>query len=400
MQDTLFSKEEMTVYLVIFVILSFLTVLEIYQPKVVKGRVLMILVYSLLTIVAGLRYRLGPDTISYMLLFENKAIELSNLTYTDIFAGRYQPGWVLLESLFKELDNWYFFQFTISMLFHVLLFRFIWNITTNRYTYLLVYFLICYLYLATDVLRESIAIGFISNSLLELTRGRSFRSFLFFFLAFMFHFYALIWILFVPILYSSRIKLVYGLLFILISLGLYLSPNATMLINETFLLLGFVLDLGYALVADQEMNLSGLAYYFVKLVLLLSLYALNRQLKNVNKKRMHIYSTILEIYIALFLIRMFFVPFAERFFNYLNILTIAVLVDWMTVYFKRFGKNLKLISVFTTILFVFGYYMIPFVKVSETYGVRYYKIYAPYSSIIMKQKDADREKIVKMVGKL
>ena len=141
----------------------------------------MILVYSLLTIVAGLRYRLGPDTISYMLLFENKAIELSNLTYTDIFAGRYQPGWVLLESLFKELDNWYFFQFTISMLFHVLLFRFIWNITTNRYTYLLVYFLICYLYLATDVLRESIAIGFISNSLLELTRGRSFRSFLFFF---------------------------------------------------------------------------------------------------------------------------------------------------------------------------------------------------------------------------
>ena len=62
-------------------------------------------------------------------------------------------------------------------------------------------------------------------------------------------------------------------------LALYLSPNATMLINETFLLLGFVLDLGYALVADQEMNSSGLAYYFVKLVLLLSLYALNRQLK-------------------------------------------------------------------------------------------------------------------------
>ena len=75
-------------------------------------------------------------------------------------------------------------------------------------------------------------------------------------------------------------------------------------------------------------------------------------------------------------------------------------MDWMTVYFKRFGKNLKLISVFTTILFVFGYYMIPFVKVSETYGVRYYKIYAPYSSIMTKQKDADREKIVKTVGKL
>lgn len=390
----------MTVYLVIFIILSFLTFLEIYQPKIVKGKILMIVVYSLLTIVAGLRYRLGPDTISYMLLFENKAIELSDLTYTDIFAGRYQPGWVLLESFFKEFDNWYLFQFSISMLFHILLFRFIWNITTNRYTYLLVYFLICYLYLATDVLRESLAIGFISNSFLEWTRGRSFRSFLFFFLAFMFHFYALIWILFVPILYSSRIKLVYGLFFILSLLGFYLSPNATMLINETFLLLGFVLDLGYALVADQEMNLSGLAYYFVKLGLLLSLYALNRQLKNVDKKRVYIYSSVLEVYISLLVIRMFFVPFAERFFNYLNILTIVILVDWMRVYFNRFRTNLKLISVFTTILFVFGYYIIPFVKVSETYGVRYYKIYAPYSSIITKQKDTEREKIVKMVGKI
>lgn len=390
----------MTVYLVIFIILSFLTFLEIYQPKIVKGKILMIVVYSLLTIVAGLRYRLGPDTISYMLLFENKAIELSDLTYTDIFAGRYQPGWVLLESFFKEFDNWYLFQFSISMLFHILLFRFIWNITTNRYTYLLVYFLICYLYLATDVLRESLAIGFISNSFLELTRGRSFRSFLFFFLAFMFHFYALIWILFVPILYSSRIKLVYGLFFILSLIGFYLSPNATMLINETFLLLGFVLDLGYALVADQEMNLSGLAYYFVKLGLLLSLYALNRQLKNVEKKRVHIHSSVLEVYISLLVIRMFFVPFAERFFNYLNILTIVILVDWMRVYFNRFRTNLKLISVFTTILFVFGYYIIPYVKVSETYGVRYYKIYAPYSSIITKQKDTEREKIVKMVGKI
>jgi hypothetical protein len=390
----------MTVYLVILIILSFLTFLEINQPKIVKGKILMIVIYSLLTIVAGLRYRLGPDTISYMLLFENKAIELSNLTYTDIFAGRYQPGWVLLESFFKEFDNWYFFQFTISMLFHVLLFRFIWSITTNRYTYLLVYFLICYLYLATDVLRESIAIGFISNSILEWTRGRSFRSFLFFLLAFMFHFYALIWILFVPILYSSRIKLVYGLFFILSLLGFYLSPNATMLINQTFLLLGFVLDLGYALVAEQEMNLSGIAYYLVKLGLLVSLYALSKKLKNVDKKRIYIYSSVLEIYIALLLIRMFFVPFAERFFNYLNIMTIAILVDWMKVYFNRFRISLKLISVFTTILFVFVYYIMPFVKVSETYGVRYYKIYAPYSSIFTKQKDTDREKIVKKVGKL
>jgi hypothetical protein len=173
-----------------------------------------------------------------------------------------------------------------------------------------------------------------------------------------------------------------------------------MLINQTFLLLGFVLDLGYALVAEQEMNLSGIAYYLVKLGLLVSLYALSKKLKNVDKKRIYIYSSVLEIYIALLLIRMFFVPFAERFFNYLNIMTIAILVDWMKVYFNRFRISLKLISVFTTILFVFVYYIMPFVKVSETYGVRYYKIYAPYSSIFTKQKDTDREKIVKKVGKL
>jgi len=390
----------MTVYLVIFVILSFLTILETYRLKIVKGKVLMIVVYSLLTIVAGLRYRLGPDTISYMLLFENNAIELSNLTYTNIFAGRYQPGWVLLESFFKQFDNWYFFQFTISMLFHVLLFRFIWNITNNRYTYLLVYFLVCYLYLATDVLRESIAIGFIANACLEWIRGRSVRSFLFFLLAFMFHFYALMWILFLPVLYSSRLKLLYGVFFIFSLVGFYFSPNATMLINEAFLLLGFALDLGFGLIADQEMNLSGLAYYFVKLVLLLSLYVFIKQLKDADIKRIYLYSTVLEIYIALLLIRMFFVPFAERFFNYLNILTIVVLVDWMRVYFNRFRKNLRLISVFMTVLFIFGYYVIPFVKMSEVYGVRYYKIYAPYSSVITKQKDLDREKIVRMVGKL
>ena len=56
---------------------------------------------------------------------------------------------------------------------------------------------------------------------------------------------------------------------------------------------------------------------------------------------MHIYSTILEIYIALFLIRMFFVPFAERFFNYLNILTIGGFSGLDDSLFQAIRKKFK-----------------------------------------------------------
>ena len=337
------------------------------------------LVFIILVLVAGLRYRLGPDTISYMALFENSAIPISKITINNILNSRYQPGWVVLESFCKEFDSFVLFQFLITIVFHVCLFYFVFTFTVLRFTYLLLYFSIAYLYLATDVLRESLAIGFFLLGLKYLLNRDFFKYTGFILIASLFHFYALFWLVLVPV-YLNKASKIISILFIIISVLIFSFYNdVTERLNFVLTNIGFLVDFGFANEVAPKMTALGLSYYLMKLLAIcIVFFNLKKVFKEIKKKTViEFYYFVCIIYIVLIVIRITAIPFIERFFNYINLFFVLILVEWLYHYFNNFDVKLRRFATVTTILMVLFYYLIPFFQISPTYVVRYYKIYAP-----------------------
>lgn len=335
-------------------------------------------------------------------MFENDAVPISELSIDHILNSRYQPGWIIIESLCKEIDNFVVFQFLVAVIFHSSLFYFIYKSTKYRFTYILIYFLISYLYLSTDILRESIAIGFFLVGMRNLMNRQFSLFFFYILLGFLFHFYALFWLILAFIYYNRTTRKI-GFYFACITILLtLLLKNATQSLNDFLNIAGVIIDFDYAKEAETKLNVSGYIYFLFEICLLFIVYTSSKIVfkNNFDLQKIQFFRFVILFYIYILIIRIAGIPFIARFFNYVNLYFIYILVEWLFAYFVKFQLKLRVLNYAFTISVIFTFYIIPFLKISKVSGVRYYKIYTPYYSIFSKKIDDDREKIIKDVGKL
>lgn len=121
-----------------------------------KGRGMWALLYLLLVLMMGLRYKVGGDTYNYMNFFEWSPV-ISDWTLLN--AVDFEPGFSLLTSLIKTFsDSVFVYQTILSAVMTGLLMHFISQNTRFRYLAMLLVYIAMYLYFSTEIMRESLAV--------------------------------------------------------------------------------------------------------------------------------------------------------------------------------------------------------------------------------------------------
>ena len=118
---------------------------------------ILLLIYCIL--VAGLRYRIGGDTVVYSTNhYKNYPNLVTYWTY-DFSEEKFGRGYVLLNAVARSLsDDFTVMQIILAVIVNPIIFSFFYKNTTKIFTALLFYFILCYLNYNMEVLRESCAI--------------------------------------------------------------------------------------------------------------------------------------------------------------------------------------------------------------------------------------------------
>lgn len=111
-------------------------------------------------LVAGLRNGLGGDTIRYMEHFEAYPL-LSEINSGTFFGVKFEPLWLLTNILLKSLSfDFYDFQIVHAIFVNSVVFLFFKRYSAFPFLTIFIYFIIFYLYLNMEILREAVAIAF------------------------------------------------------------------------------------------------------------------------------------------------------------------------------------------------------------------------------------------------
>lgn len=376
-----------------------------YRKKVIGKSVLYVLIGILLVIIAGWRYRLGSDTIYYNYYF-SKIPLLSELKPSDFSTTRFAPGFVVFTSFCKTLiDDVVFFQLLESLIINTAVFYFFWKNTSNVFVAILFYSLINYTDLNMEVMREALAVSVFLFSWPFLKQGKWILYCLMVLLASSFHISAMPFI-FLPLIYlpvirsfftfGTRTWIICGvLIFVSFAIRLFfIDFIRAIAVSET------VIERADAYSKDnmgglKVLNLNGIIPVLVKLVIYpgMAIYFLNKNRKSPWK--MEILS-VLSMYIGVLSIGIFILA---RYNNYVIFFSYALLSDWMFTDLKINFKRIKLdIIGWTCVIMPFLFcasFLLYNAPTNKSRTLKTYQKYYPYSSQIDKEKNRDREKIIR-----
>ncbi len=193
------------IYLIIFLLFIFLSYYYDYRGKTKNKQLWYILSLLLLILLAGLRYRLGVDSIRYESSFASTP-DLFDLTLSYIKNSRFAVGYILLTSLCRTISS----DFIVMQLFHAvivnsLIFNFFKHNTRNVFFAITVYFVFLYLNFMCEVMRESLAVAVFLVSWKYFVRKSWIRYYICCLISFSFHVSAIITFI-LPILYLPTIR--------------------------------------------------------------------------------------------------------------------------------------------------------------------------------------------------
>jgi hypothetical protein len=308
-----------------------------------------------------------------------------------------------LTSFCKSFGNFIWLQIIVAIIANSCYFYFFIKTTTKVFTGLLIYFLLDYLYFNTDIIRESISVGFCLVALVKWCNKKYILFYFFVLIATLFHFFAITFFL-IPLVLTSRINSKIKIFFALISFIFLVSlQSATSTIGIIISLLNSDNDISiFSSFESSEISISGYIFNFMRVIPLLFIilyYSGKRKMSSllIPKRIVLIFS---YIFIYIVMLRVFAIPFLERLLNYvifiIHLIHISISLDIARVYFT---KSSRFIVILIFIFSSFFFYIAPFLTIHPLYGVRYYKIYYPYYSIFSEETDKDRELIIYKTGK-
>ena len=335
--------------------------------------------FALLTYVAAFAYMLGSDTPEYVGFYQHLE-PINFLTSNHISQYRYQPGFTIFCSILRFFSNNYLlFQFIHAILVNLVIFRFCNKYSHNPYISLLAYMLINYLEFNFEIQRESLAVicGLLAYDCY--IHKRLLLSILYFFLAYFFHFSAII-LLLIPVLlkFKSSKRNIYILaLFAAISPWIWRSiPNA-----ELFLLLTTDGSI-YSSYINQEINTDYNLYYYI------SFYIMNMGIPLVVlffiKNKNPYYQNLVLAFILFRMLSLFSYGF-YRFSNYFVCFYWIALADFLPYICTKYKKNK--VFVYAVVLSIICFTNQTKLFWYEAESNRYiFQRYYPYSDIIFDGK--------------
>lgn len=356
--------------------------------------------YLLFTLVAGLRWRLGVDTVNYMNYFNLDVLPLSELSWEYISESRYQPFWVLLNSICKSLGGFVFVQLFTSAFFHAAMFYFFYVCCKKPFTALSIFYIYNYFYFSMEIMRESLAISCFLFGIINLNKDSLIKYYIWAFLAFMWHFFAVFLFVLPPFfsLFKKGISLNKFILSLIVLFILWINLKER--IFE--LALNFVPpNIGNKIIryfhSDEygtfSWNVKGFVYNMFPLFIVFFFAFVRRRLENRNILKIEDWvwgGCILYSIFSLFCLDM---KIFIRFTNYFYLFFVVLLASCLYIFrFERKSKIVFAICVMLCILFPRLYSLMgsDFSFDAQRLPVHPYAAYYPYTSIFDKKEPMER----------
>lgn len=334
----------------------------------------------ILILLAGLRYRVGGDTLNYMYGHDImpdifSLIEDGNNTNREY-------GWTLVVAISKLFgEEFYYLQFLVAIIVNISIFRFFYLNTKYYHTAAFVYLVFFYFYLNFEILRESIPIViFCLFGYKYLNERKYLKYYILCGILMTFHVSAVI-LFFIPHLFKlSRVvdgRIIKTTVFLLgiYVLGFFIQPYITpYLLAFSF---SSLMESKIQLYSDYKFTITGIIFgSLVYIIVPLFIYHSTR-----NK--------FVLIYAILGSLVSYFNIFA-RFLNYLwpfYILTFVILL------YGDKPNSVRLVGVRYVIFFLIVLIMNfeKFSIIDKENNIRWYARWYPYISIFEEEEDPDRE---------
>lgn len=401
------------IYLIIFIYILYLSIhFDILEKKGKKWTHYK-LVIILLILVAGLRWRIGSDTVIYAQEF-TQSHDLSHLEWNDFISIGRMPFWVLLNAICKSIWNDFLLvQFIVAAISISITGHFIKSICPSLcFFILLCYFMgIKYTLLHMELMRESLAISFYLLGILAINKERKKLALIYAFVAIMFHVYALIAIFsFVICQYifphNNKLRLCVCICFLIL-----------VLISNDILITWMINIIG-SILPDKEIYSTILVYstteklgnieksltsnLWIIIQFLSYIFMFNKCKKEYSK---YVYLNE-KIFDAMFFICMIFLCAQYSFralyrigdnYNYFTTCIIAVLFTKSTILTKI--KKTQRIFVFLFLLLIpIGYSIKQYASKDPTLNELRLHYYYPYSTVFDKTFNPPRERAHQLRG--
>lgn len=183
----------------IYVIIAILLVLSLFlwggaKPRLQCGSsVAYWSLWLILTLVAGLRYRVGIDTLSYETLLSSVP-PITDFSLSTLFSVRdSSPGMVFITGISRLFTPWIWpVQLICALWFNYACAIFGRRYVKNRFLFIALYFLCAWLNLNFEVMAEGVAIGFFLMSWPSFRRGEWIKYYLWLIPALCFHLSAIV----------------------------------------------------------------------------------------------------------------------------------------------------------------------------------------------------------------
>ena len=386
------------VYLIIILILFSLTIY--YDANGKKPNDLSIYwgICVLLIVFLGIRYHVGGDTIGYMKIYKTvpPLFDISwNYLYMTSHDLKYGIFWLLTCSFCKIFtDSFTMYQFFHALVVNIVIFSFIKKYGNLKFTNLLFYFCLYFLYFNTEILRESLAVCVFLANFKAFKEKRWVKYYLGVIIAIQFHLSASI-LLILPLMNFTN-KLSYRdilISFSIITIALPLLRNPIIHFSSS-LTDDIVLKLKIINYTNYTASIKGIIFALSLKVLfpLLILYIDEKILGIKTDFRVLFLSFIMFSILAIY-----FTPFS-RFVNYIIPVYYLYLTEFLArIYKAKQFRQLRqpIVSIFFIIIFLPNIYVY-FKNTSErTEGTRYYRRYIPYYTVFSKKEDDKRERLVR-----
>ena len=339
-----------------------------------RGAYLAIFIYSI--IMWGFRYRVGIDTLNYMEDYAEMP-SLSKLDFNHIFEYRAAPFYTLLVAVCKSFTHsFYLLQIAVTTIFNSCLFVFLKKNSQNPFHAYLIFFFMTGGYFNTEILKESLAVGFFLLNLDNLLENRWGKYYLLACVSLMFHYSAVIVFLF-PLLKWLRLNayfLVILIVFFIISKQLY----AILLPLIKFEAVASRLDEFSKMMENGQLNINWVIVEVTRTSLLpLFILIVNRLGKwEIGNKEFLICLCVLFGVGCIYFEIIF-----DRFCNYLIIIFVVCFSNMLTS--KLLSKQLCIIFI-SIYIGIYTFYYI---------NRHRYRMWYPYVSVHNEYKDKDREKL-------
>ena len=384
------------IYLAILLLLLFLSFRYDICGKERGSQGWYMIVLVIFILVAGLRWRLGVDTPNYLDQFYYITPKLSQLTTDDLLMTK--PLWILLNSFVLTcFGKFYVVQLIHATFINVLFFKYIKKHSQYIFTCLFFYFLCMYTAVNMEEMKASIsvAICLFANDYLIERKWR--KAYLLYMLAALFH--ASTYLIFLtPLLLFLRLNRVGGIVLILsYIIGYILQISFGEYLTLFEMADGSIADKieSYSENEHYSSNGGNINFYIVKIFPfffygLYCLYAAKRKKSNKGLLRLEPFLMVGLVFLVMEMNMYILYRFVHFYFIYFILFYSEVYVTSVQKN-KRISKGLAYARI--SILFL------PFVLTSLYVYKALYTRYYPYSSVIERKIDRNREHLYSEKGR-